>query len=97
MAALAATLTISSPLTASAMSAVEIFEQDFNSATITLLEGNVLKVSGFNGQTMCIYNVAGVRVMNIRVEGNEKTYSLNLSKGCYIVQIGKFSRKILIK
>ena len=47
--------------------------------------------------TLEIYNVAGVKLMNIKVDGGDKRYELNLPKGCYIVKISKVVRKIYIK
>lgn len=61
------------------------------------IEGRVLHVSGAAGQTIQIYNVTGVCVMNARVDGDEKHYDLNLQKGCYIVKVGKVVRKISIR
>ena len=76
--------------------AVEIIDNDFNTINVTMNE-NTLHVTGASGQVMHIYNVTGVRVMSIRVEGADKTYELNLPKGCYIVKIGKFVRKISVR
>ena len=45
---------------------------------------------------MQIYNVAGVRVMTVKIDSSDKTYNLNLPKGCYIVKVGKIVRKISI-
>ena len=50
-----------------------------------------------NGQTLEVYNIAGVKVMAIKVEGQDKRFDLNLPKGCYIVKVGKVVRKISIK
>ena len=44
-----------------------------------------------------IYNVTGVCVMSLRVDGQDKRYNLNLPKGCYIVKVGKVVRKISIR
>ncbi len=60
------------------------------------IENNVLHVSGAAGQTLRIYKVTGVGVMTVKVDGDSKSYSLNLPKGCYIVKIGKVARKISI-
>ena len=44
-----------------------------------------------------IYNVAGVKIVSIKVDGSDRYYDLNLSKGCYIVKVGKVVRKISVK
>ncbi len=84
------------PVQSYALSMVEIIEQDIQNITISVAQ-SVLHVTGANGQTMEIYNVAGVLVMSIKIEGNDKRYNLDLHKGCYIVKINKVVRKISIK
>ncbi|SFF98432.1 T9SS type A sorting domain-containing protein [Prevotella sp. KH2C16] len=79
-----------------ASQSIEIVDNDFNTIAITL-SGSVLKVSGANGQTLQIYNVAGIRVMSVKVDGDERNYDLNLPKGCYIVKVGKMVRKVSIR
>lgn len=76
--------------------AIEIIEQEFQNVTISVNQ-SVVRVSGANGQVMHVYNVAGVRLMTIRIDGSDKSFELNLPKGCYIVKIGKTVRKISIK
>ena len=48
------------------------------------------------GQVLYIYNVAGVCVMTLRVDSNDKRFDLNLAKGCYIVKVGRTVRKVSI-
>ena len=76
--------------------AIAIVDNDFNTITITLA-GSVLKVSGANGQMLQVYNVAGVKVMSVKVDGDERNYDLSLPKGCYIVKVGKVVRKVSIR
>lgn len=84
------------PFVSHANAAIEIIEQDFQNISISV-SGSVLHVSGANNQILQIYNVAGVCVMNLKIEGNDKRFDLNLPKGCYIVKVGKTVRKISIK
>ena len=58
---------------------------------------SILHVTGANGLVLEVYNVAGVRVMSVKVEGQDKKYELNFPKGCYIVKVGKLVRKISIR
>lgn len=81
---------------ASAEASVLIIEQESQRITVSV-SGSVLRVSGADGEVLHIYNVTGVRVMSIKVDGYEKSYTLNLPKGCYIVKIGKTVRKITIR
>ena len=73
-----------------AVPAVEIVEADF-------LPGSVLRVTGAAGLALYVYNVTGVRVMSLKVDGTDKTYNLNLPKGCYIVKVGDVVRKISVR
>ncbi|MBQ2534760.1 MAG: T9SS type A sorting domain-containing protein [Prevotella sp.] len=93
---LAAAMAFAVPLVETASAAVEIIEQDFQGVFISVNQSTI-RVTGANGQQLQVYNVAGVRIMSFKVEGNDKTYDLNLSKGCYIIKVGKVVRKVSIK
>lgn len=84
------------PVIAYTNTAIEIIEQEFQAVSITA-NNSKLHIVGGNSQTLKIYNVAGVCVLDIRVDNNDKYYDLNLPKGCYIVKVGKVVRKIYIK
>ena len=71
-------------------------QTDFQPVVISV-DNSTLRVSGANGQMLYVYNVAGVRVMSIKVDGSDRRYDLNLPKGCYIVKVGKVVRKISVK
>ena len=79
------------PSLAMANPGIEIVETDFQHAN------SILRVTGAEGEVLQIYNVAGVRVMNVKVEGEDKRFELSLPKGCYIVKVGKCVRKISVK
>lgn len=93
---LAGMMAVGVPTMASAEASVLIIEQESQRITVSV-SGSVLRVSGADGEVLHIYNVTGVRVMSIKVDGYEKSYKLNLPKGCYIVKIGKTVRKITIR
>lgn len=93
---LAGMMAVGVPTMASAEASVLIIEQESQRITVSV-SGSVLRVSGADGEVLHIYNVTGVRVMSIMVDGYEKSYTLNLPKGCYIVKIGKTVRKITIR
>ena len=75
---------------------IESLEQDNSAPSITMVE-NTLHVSGANGQTLQVYNVAGICILNFKVDGMDKRFDLPLPKGVYIVKIGKIVRKISVK
>ena len=87
---------MASPSLSYAGTAIEIIENETQNAAVSI-QDNTLHVTGANGQMLYIYNVAGVRVMSIKVEGADKRFELNLPKGCYIVKVGKVVRKISIR
>lgn len=90
------TLSFVLPTTVRANTAIELIDQNFQGISISVY-GSVLRVEGANDETMYIYNVTGVRVMSVKVDGPDKRYNLNLPKGCYIVKVGKVTRKIVIR
>ncbi len=76
--------------------AVEVLEFDNQNISITV-SGSVLHVSGADGLVLKIYNITGVQVASFKVDGYDRHYNLSLSKGCYLVKVGKVVRKIYIK
>lgn len=96
---LCAALLTSVPMVSVASNMIEIVDMadiDTNGIVITVNQ-NILHVSGANGQNLQIYNVAGVCVKSIKVEGDECNFDLNLQKGCYLIKVGKIVRKISIR
>lgn len=94
---LAVTFFFGMPNVMLANSSIEIIDVENQQPSISISE-SVLHVSGANGQTLYIYNVAGVRVMSIKIEGPDRRIDLgSMNKGCYIVKVGKTVRKISIR
>ena len=96
---LASALIMGIPMVTHANAAIEIIDTELpqTQAIGISVSESTLHVTNAGGQTLYIYNVAGVRVMSIKVEGPDKRYELNLPKGCYIVKVGKVVRKISIR
>ena len=66
--------------------------------TITLaFRGNSALVSNAEGLNMEIYNLTGVKIATIKIEDNESQIQLNLTKGIYMVKVGKVVRKVTIR
>lgn len=84
------------PQRMSAAANIEIIDNDFQQITVTVTSAGVLHVTGANGLVLQVYNVLGVRVASIKVEGNDKRIDLPLKSGCYIVKVGNVVRKISI-
>ncbi len=85
------------PQMAKAASSIEIVDNETEQVTVSVSGEGVLRVTGAAGQTLYVYNITGVRVLSVKVDGSDKSYNLNLSKGCYIVKVGKTVRKISIR
>ncbi|EJX02798.1 hypothetical protein EVA_09094, partial [gut metagenome] len=43
-----------------------------------------------------VFDVTGKKVLSVRIDSADKTISLNLRKGCYILRVAKQTRKISI-
>ena len=74
----------------------ELYIENYEPSISPTLNGSNLRVVGGAGQTLEIYNITGVRVAIYKIDSNDKTISLNVNRGCYIVKIGKISRKISV-
>lgn len=85
------------PRVADATPAIEIIDNEIQKISITVNEESVIRITGAAGHELSIYNITGVRVMNLKIDGADRSYSLNLPKGCYIVKVGKMVRKISIR
>lgn len=69
--------------------------QEMQAVTITM-NGHNIRVQNASGQVLEIYNVTGVRVFAAKIETNDKSWNLNLGRGCYIVKVGETVRKVSI-
>lgn len=61
------------------------------------VSGSQLRITNATGQTLEIYNLTGVRVATLRIDSDDKTFNVNLPKGCYMVKVGKVVRKVSFK
>lgn len=64
---------------------------------VVSFEKNTLRVQRAEGYTVYIYNITGVKVASYKVDSAEKTITLNLEKGYYIVKVGDVARRILVR
>ena len=89
-------LMLGMPAKVEAAAMIEVIDTEIQNVSLSVNE-SVLHITGANGMVLHVYNVAGVRVMSVKVEGADKRIELNLPKGCYIVKVGKLVRKISIQ
>ena len=56
-----------------------------------------VRVQDAESQRLEVYNVLGVRVASYSIDSNDKTFTLGLQRGCYILKVGKVVRKTFIR
>lgn len=72
-------------------------EQEVAPIAIMVSELTVV-ITNADKEVLRIYNMAGVCVATIRIEGSERHIDLNhMPKGCYILKVGKVARKVYLK
>jgi len=71
-------------------------EMTVSGITLSISGGNV-HIVGANGEVMEIFNLTGAKVATIRIDSADKTFALNLPKGCYLIKVGKIVRKISVQ
>ena len=75
----------------------QTIESEISAISVTV-QGSIIHIKNASNMTVDIYNITGVKVYSHRIESLERSFELNnLQKGCYIIKIGKFVRKIYIK
>ena len=84
------------PAFATEMTDNDGIETSISTVNITV-SGNIVRVSGTNGEDIEIFNLTGTKVTTIKTDATGKTYTVNLTKGCYLLKIGKVVRKISIR
>ena len=47
------------------------------------IDGGNVHIVGANGEVMEVFNLTGAKVATIRIDSDNKTFALNLPKGCY--------------
>ena len=85
---------VACPVDAVAATAIEIIDTEQPTISQT---GTTLHIQNANGMILYVYDVAGVVVRTIQIDGSDRRIELNLNKGCYIIKVGKLVRKISIR
>lgn len=58
--------------------------------------GQNVRVTGASGLTLEVYSVTGSKVAAYAIDANDKSISLNLRRGWYILKVGSVTRKVSI-
>ena len=62
------------------------------------MAGRILTIISGQGETLCVYNLVGDRIMTIQIDQQEKHIDLsNLPRGIYPIKIGRIARKISLQ
>ena len=75
------------------LSAEQTFNSSFDEINIRT-EGRRVHVSGAEDKTLEVYNIAGVKVASFPIDAPEKTITLTVPKGIYILRVEKVTRKV---
>lgn len=58
--------------------------------------GRRVHISGAEGETLEVYNIAGVKIATFSIDAPEKTITLTVPRGVYILHVGNVARRINI-
>ena len=61
------------------------------------VEGHTVTVSGAQGKKLEVVSLTGRLVAEYEIDAPVQRVELNLSKGCYILRVGKVVRKVSIR
>ena len=78
------------------VSEMGVAEQIDDAAPTITVQGNVVCVTGGNGQYLEIVSLTGKAIASYKIEYQSQRFELNLPKGCYILKVGKTVRKVTI-
>lgn len=62
-----------------------------------VVEGNSVIVNGAQGQVLEVISLTGRQVAQYSIDSPSQRINLNLSKGCYILKVGKVVRKVAVR
>lgn len=60
------------------------------------VRGKTVRVQNANGQSMTVYSLTGEKVVSIKLDATDKSVTLNVPNGIYIVKVGNVVRKVSI-
>lgn len=73
-------------------------EIENSTSEITIrVSGNTLQISGAEGKTAKIYDIAGNLITEFEVSSNAMQIALNCQQGLYLIKIDKVVRKVQLR
>lgn len=61
------------------------------------IKGKSVHTLNLSGSTLEVYDLTGKLVYSTRIDSNDKTTTLSLGKGVYVVKVEKLTGKIIVK
>lgn len=68
-----------------------------NGNVIIIVEGGSVVINGAQGHVLEVISLTGRRVAEYQIDSPSQRIDLNLSKGCYVLKVGKIVRKVAIR
>ncbi len=94
---MAGLLTLAAPLSVmAAQMELGVLEQVDEQPVISI-DNRAVRVNGAQGETLEVFSLTGKLVMSVVIESPAQRVDLTVSKGCYILKVGKVVRKITIR
>ncbi len=90
-------LAVAAPSSLKAAETVEgriVAETDSEAVSISV-EAQTIRVEGAEGQTLKVFALSGRLLMTVRIVSPSQRMEWNLPKGCYIIKVGKVTRKVV--
>ena len=87
---------LAAPVLATGMLMDQASSAQFDEPSIAV-EGHFVTVSGAQGKTLQVVSLTGRLVAEYEIDAPVQRLELNLSKGCYILKVGKVVRKVSIR
>lgn len=60
------------------------------------VDGRNVRLQNAQGTVLEIFSITGKKVAAFKVDTNDKTVTVNVGKGCYIVKVGGITKKIYL-
>ena len=87
---------LAAPVLATGMLMDPASSAQFDEPSIAV-EGHIVTVSGAQGKTLQVVSLTGRLVAEYEIDAPVQRLELNLSKGCYVLKVGKIVRKVSIR
>lgn len=87
-----------SPLVSSAAEMeLAVIEQAVEEQVSINVDQQTVTVGGAQGKTLEVVSLTGKKLVSVKIDSPSQRVELNISKGCYILKVGKVVRKITVR